>query len=69
MPQRVPLEGWSIDPYGCVTALHGPFRVSGGWWVRTVERDYYYAETQRGEILWVFYDRPRRRWFIHGEVD
>jgi len=34
-----------------------------------VERDYYYAETQHGEILWLFYDRPRRRWFLHGEVD
>lgn len=49
--------------------LHGPHRVSGGWWVRTVERDYYFAETQDGEILWIYYDRPRRRWFLHGLVD
>jgi protein ImuB len=68
-PNRIRLEGWTIEPYGSVTALHGPFRVSGGWWIRTVERDYYYAETQRGEVLWLFYDRPRRRWFLHGHVD
>lgn len=68
-PQRVRLEGWTLPPHGTVTALHGPFRVSGGWWVRTVERDYYYAETQAGTVLWIFYDRPRRRWFMHGEVD
>lgn len=49
--------------------MHGPFRISGGWWVKTVERDYYYVETQRGDVLWVFYDRPRRRWFLHGFVD
>ena len=67
--RRGPDESWQLPPYGAVLQLHGPFRVSGGWWVRTVERDYFYAETQRGEVLWVFYDRPRRRWFLHGEVD
>lgn len=58
-----------LGPRGDVTRMHGPFRVSGGWWVRTVERDYYYAETRRGELLWIYYDRPRRRWFLHGTVD
>jgi len=50
-------------------ALQGPYRVSGGWWVRTVERDYYYTETQQGAISWIYYDHPRRRWFLHGTVD
>ena len=73
-PRRVRNEGWELPPYGTIVALHGPFRVSGGWWVRTVERDYYYAET-RGEaghetaLVWIYYDRPRRRWYLHGEVD
>jgi protein ImuB len=58
-----------LGPRGEVTRMQGPFRVSGGWWVRTVERDYYYAETRRGELLWIYYDRPRRRWFLHGLVD
>ncbi|MFV8755623.1 DNA polymerase Y family protein [Nannocystaceae bacterium ST9] len=49
--------------------LHGPFRASGAWWVREIERDYYYAETRGGEVLWVFFDRPRRRWYLHGRVD
>jgi protein ImuB len=66
-PRHEP-EAW-LGRRGAVKAMHGPYRVSGGWWVRTVERDYYYAETQHGEILWLFYDRPRRRWFLHGEVD
>jgi protein ImuB len=47
--------------------------VSGGWWgTRTaaaIERDYYWAETRRGDLLWVFYDRPRRRWFLQGRAD
>jgi protein ImuB len=52
-----------------VLRLFGPYRISGGWWVREVERDYYYAETASGELLWVYWDRPRRRWFLHGMVD
>jgi protein ImuB len=50
-------------------ALSGPYRVSGGWWVREVTRDYYYARTPHGELWWVFYDRPRAAWFLHGMVD
>lgn len=66
-PRHEP-EAW-LGRRGAVARLDGPYRVSGGWWVRTVERDYYYAETQHGEVLWIFYDRPRRRWFLHGYVD
>jgi len=67
-PPRHEPEAW-LGRRGAVRKMHGPFRVSGGWWVRTVERDYYYAQTQHGEILWLFYDRPRRAWFLHGTLD
>jgi hypothetical protein len=52
-----------------VQRMYGPYRVSGGWWKRTVERDYYYAETDTGGLLWVYWDRPRAAWFLHGTVD
>jgi hypothetical protein len=52
-----------------VQRMYGPYRVSGGWWKRTVERDYYYAETDVGGLLWVYWDRPRAAWFMHGTVD
>ena len=55
--------------YGDVLHAHGPWRVSGAWWARAVERDYYYLETTSGAILWVYLDRVRRRWFLHGLVD
>jgi protein ImuB len=54
---------------GAVVRMAGPYRVSGGWWAREVERDYYFAETSHGDIAWLFYDRPRDRWFVHGLVD
>lgn len=66
-PRHEP-EAW-LGRRGAIRTMQGPFRVSGGWWVRTVERDYYYVHTQHGEILWIYYDRPRRTWYLHGEVD
>lgn len=54
---------------GAVVRMTGPYRVSGGWWARTVERDYYFAETSAGDIAWVYHDGPRRRWFLHALVD
>lgn len=61
-------EAW-LKTHGTVVQMHGPYRLSGGWWHKRVERDYFYVETQTGEILWLFYDRPRRRWFLQGVVD
>lgn len=54
---------------GAVARMNGPYRVSGGWWAREVERDYYFAETTCGDIAWLFYDRPRARWFLHAVLD
>ena len=54
---------------GSVIHMAGPYRVSGGWWARTVERDYYYAETSAGDIAWVYHDKARARWFLHALLD
>ena len=47
----------------------GPCVISGGWWVRPVHREYYFVEVRRGDVLWVYYDRRRRRWFLQGAVE
>ena len=72
LPARVPKEpeaGPSLARDHAIEHMYGPYRVSGGWWKRLVERDYYYAETDHGDLLWLFYDRPRKRWFLHGVLD
>ncbi|MBK1723228.1 DNA polymerase Y family protein [Thiocystis violacea] len=69
-PRHEP-DGWmphSLEQ-GPVVRVCGPYVIAGGWWVRPVHRDYHFAETQKGELLWVFYDRVRRRWFVHGRVE
>jgi protein ImuB len=64
-------DGWLLRGLesGPVTKIVGPFIVSGGWWASEVHREYHFAETRRGECLWVYFDRRRRRWFLHGQVE
>jgi protein ImuB len=47
--------------------LRNPERIESGWWDgNDVARDYYLAETPRGERLWVFRDLRSRGWYLHG---
>ncbi|ACY15707.1 DNA repair nucleotidyltransferase/DNA polymerase-like protein [Haliangium ochraceum] len=64
-------DGWLLGgvEQGPVVRVVGPYVISGGWWAGEVHREYHYAETRRGDLLWVFYDRRRRRWFHHGRVE
>ncbi len=54
-----------------VGQVHGPYRITGGWWRAQggCERDDYFIETTRGEVLWVYLDRLTRRWFLQGRVE
>jgi len=64
-------DGWLLlgPKYGTVDKLTGPYIFSGGWWNREIQREYYFAETRRGDLLWLYYDRVRRRWFLQGAVE
>ncbi len=70
-PHHLRDDGWLIRDAqdGAVVKLTGPFVVSGGWWNRPVHREYHFAQTAGGDLLWVFYDPERRRWFLHGDVE
>ena len=69
--QRAGEDGWFASGFesGPVRDLAGPFVVSGGWWHREQHRDYYFAETRRGDLLWIYYDRRRRLWCLQGAVE
>jgi protein ImuB len=71
VPRHTHEDGWLIlgHKYGSVDKLSGPYVFSGGWWNREIKRDYYFAETRRGAIAWIYYDRVRRRWFLQGWVE
>ena len=69
-PSREP-DGWLLADWrqGAVIRQWGPFRLSGGWWNREIKRDYYYLETERGDVLYVYRDSVRRLWFLAGVLD
>jgi protein ImuB len=71
IPTHTHEDGWLLlgPKYGTVDRLTGPYIFSGGWWHREIQREYYYAETRRGDLLWLYYDRVRRRWFLQGSVE
>ena len=52
-----------------IRELTGPYLVSGGWWRSIVHREYYFAHMHGGDVLWIYYDRPRQRWFCQGQVE
>lgn len=46
--------------------LHGPERISTGWWEhRPITRDYYIARSTQGRYYWLF-KTPNQDWFLHG---
>ncbi len=69
-PGREP-DGWLIrgHAHGPVVRACGPYVVSGGWWNREVRREYAFVETERGEVLWVYFDVVRKAWFWAGTVE
>ena len=54
---------------GPVEDLAGPYPIAGGWWRSAVRRDYYFARMRDGDLLWIYHDRPRRRWCWQGQVE
>ena len=35
----------------------------------TIHREYYFVRARRGDVLWIYYDRQRQRWFLQGQVE
>jgi len=69
-PRHEP-DGWLVrgGVTGHVRDLSGPYLISGGWWRTAVHREYYFAQMRDGDVLWIYYDRPRRRWCWQGQVE
>ncbi len=61
---------------GPLRLLAGPERIEGGWWDgHFVERDYFIAESDQSQWVWIFRTRagggdpetpPAHRWFLQG---
>lgn len=67
-----PLPGWHVCGLeaGPIEESWGPFVISTGWWGDDeAEREYHFARTRRGDLVWLYWDGVREQWFLHGEVE
>jgi len=51
---------------GPLTIIHGPNRISSHWWAKLQSRDYFIVRQRSGRLLWVFFERGKRSWYLHG---
>ncbi len=51
---------------GPLTLIHGPNRVSTQWWIKLQSRDYFIARQSNGRLLWIYFDRVKKDWYMHG---
>jgi protein ImuB len=79
-PDYSPRPAWLLaEPAPLAEALEhepwilrdGPERIESGWWDGAdVRRDYFIAESPRGELCWIYRDHrygvDDGEWFLHG---
>jgi len=46
--------------------IQGPERIDTQWWRQHCQRDYYIAQTPKGNLHWIYRDLKHQRWFLHG---
>ena len=51
---------------GALNIINGPKRISSHWWSKLQSRDYYLARQTNGRLLWIYFDREQRNWYLHG---
>ena len=64
-------RGWMLHALGKGTVVQwdGPHVIQGGWWVKDLHREYWFATTKEGERLWLYHDKLRKRWVVQGRVE
>jgi len=62
-------SGGPPEAGGAIAHLTAPEHLSGGWWQGEVDREYWFAHTIGGDLLWLFYDHHRGQWFQQGWVE
>lgn len=65
-PQKLSTYSGQPEHNGALTFIHGPNRISSHWWQALQSRDYYIARQSTGRLLWVYYERSQKNWYLHG---
>lgn len=65
-PQRLAQQQTQPLYEGPLSIIHGPDRISSHWWAKLQSRDYFIARQRSGRLLWIYFDRSLRSWYLHG---
>jgi len=65
-PYPVRVDSDTLYWNGPLTLLSGPERIEDNWWQEPASRDYYIAQTETGQPVWVFQDRRNKCWYVQG---
>ena len=65
-PKRLGQRNGQPTHEGNLCLIHGPHRITSHWWAKLHSRDYYIARQSNGRLLWVYYERHRHDWYLHG---
>lgn len=69
-PGGPPVRFWHQRCEQRVARHWGPERIETAWWRgRIVCRDYYRVETTTGQRYWLFRERRKGGWFLHGTFE
>jgi protein ImuB len=68
-PQPISERRGTLFCNGTLQLLYGPERIEDAWWHSPVSRDYYIAQREDNEPVWIFQDRHSKRWYLHGLFD
>jgi protein ImuB len=52
--------------HGRIHIIRGPEKVSGHWWDKPIDRDYFVAVRDDHVRLWVFHDALKNEWCVQG---
>jgi protein ImuB len=68
-PQRLRLQDGQPQYHGALEILAGPQRLETGWLdgpAHCALRDYFVARSAVAGLLWIYRERLRPEWYLHG---
>lgn len=72
LEKPMPLNDYEINRLRFVSSLPSE-RIESSWWQVSEKelkyRDYYFALSQQGQLLWIFQDRMSSQYYLHGYFD
>lgn len=65
-PIAISQKGTDLYWHGHLRVLQGPERITGEWWNKAEERDYFLAIRDDMIRVWLFHERMQKQWYVQG---